>query len=156
MGIESNFAGGSVSITGYPSSAEGAQVDSTQSGTRDSNYTLLDGTALGERSSGGPVWIETTGGASVVGVVSSESVTNGTGYNNLITTAEFNRIEAWVQQDDATSTPTPTPTPTPTLGLDVLDTTTGQLLLAAAQPYTGPVSGLTSEYITRSEGPATH
>jgi hypothetical protein len=145
MGIESNFAGGSVSITGYPSSAEGAQVDSTQSGT-----------ALGERSSGGPVWIETTGGASVVGVVSSESVTNGTGYNNLITTAEFNRIEAWVQQDDATSTPTPTPTPTPTLGLDVLDTTTGQLLLAAAQPYTGPVSGLTSEYITRSEGPATH
>jgi V8-like Glu-specific endopeptidase len=152
MGIESNFAGGSVNITGYPSSAGGAQVDSTQIVTLDPNYTLLDGTALGEGSSGGPVWIETAGGASVVGLVSSESDTNSTGYNNLITTAEFNQIEAWVQQDDAASTPTPTPiptpTPTPTPGLAIQDTTTGQPVSAVAQPYTGPVSGLTSEYIT--------
>jgi V8-like Glu-specific endopeptidase len=148
MGIESNFAGGSVNITGYPASAGGAQVDSTQSVTRDPNYTLLDGTALGEGSSGGPLWIETAGGPSVVGLVSSESDTNSTGYNNLITTAEFNQIEAWVKQDDATSTPAPPPIPTPTPGLAIQDTTTGEPVSAAAQPYAGPVSGLTSEYIT--------
>jgi V8-like Glu-specific endopeptidase len=146
MGIESNFAGGSVNITGYPASAGGAQIDSTQSVIRDPNYSLLDGTALGEGSSGGPVWIESAGGPSVVGVVSSESNTNSTGYNNLITTAEFNQIEAWVQQDDSASSPTPPPPPTP--GVSVLDTTTGLPVPASVQPYTGPVSGLTSEYIT--------
>jgi hypothetical protein len=35
----------------------------------------------------------------------------------------------------------------PTAGLAIFDTTTGQPLSATAQPYTGPVSGLTSEYI---------
>ena len=54
MGIAPNFAGGSVNITGYPSSAGGAQVDSTQKALPEiRTYTLLDGTALGEGSSGG-------------------------------------------------------------------------------------------------------
>jgi V8-like Glu-specific endopeptidase len=150
MGIETNFAGGSVNITGYPSSAGGAQVDSTQNVTLDPNYSLLEGTTLGEGSSGGPVWIETAGGPSVVGVVSSDSDTNDTEYNNLITTPEFNQIEAWVQQDDATSTPTPLLAPTYpfTPGVSVLDMTTGLPVSASAQPYTGPVNGVTSEYIT--------
>ena len=148
MGIAPNFAGGSVNITGYPSSAGGAQVDSTQSVTLDPNYTLLDGTALGEGSSGGPVWIETAGGPVSSVWFPASSDTNSTGYNNLITTAEFNHIEAWVQQDDAASTPAPPPIPTPTPGLAIQDTTTGQPVSAVAQPYTGPVSGLTSEYIT--------
>jgi hypothetical protein len=39
------------------------------------------------------------------------------------------------------------PTPTPTPGIAVFDTTTSQPLSATAQPYTGPVSGLTNEYI---------
>jgi Ca2+-binding RTX toxin-like protein len=39
------------------------------------------------------------------------------------------------------------PPPPPTLGIVVLDTTTGQSVPATAQPYSGPVSGLTSEYI---------
>jgi V8-like Glu-specific endopeptidase len=99
MGLESNFPGGAVNITGYPASAGGAQVDSSQTVTRDPSYTLLDGTALGEGSSGGPVWIETAGGPSVVGVVSSESNASTTGYNTLITTAAFTQIEAWLQQD---------------------------------------------------------
>ena len=141
MGIEPNFTGGSVHVTGYPASAGGSQVDSTQAVTRDLNYTLLDGTALGKGSSGGPVWVETADGPEVVGVVSSEADTGTTGYDALITTAAFNQIEAWLQQDDAANTPPPTP------GLAILDTTTGQPLSATAQPYTGPVSGLTSEYI---------
>jgi hypothetical protein len=45
-------------------------------------------------------------------------------------------------------TPAPTPSPTPTPGLAIQDTTTGQPVPAVAQPYSGPVSGLTSEYVT--------
>ena len=39
----------------------------------------------------------------MVGLVSSGSEIDGTGYNVLITSAAFNQIEAWVAQDDATS-----------------------------------------------------
>jgi uncharacterized repeat protein (TIGR03803 family) len=37
---------------------------------------------------------------------------------------------------------------TPATGLAIQDTTTGRPISATARPYTGPVSGLTSEYIT--------
>jgi V8-like Glu-specific endopeptidase len=141
MGIESNFAGGSVSITGYPASADGGQIDSTQTVIRDPNYTLLDGTTLGEGSSGGPVWIEASAGPTVVGLVSSESNINTSGYNTLITTAAFNQIEAWVAQDDSASIPTPAQI------LSVLDTTTGESVSATAQDYVGPVVGLEEQYI---------
>ncbi len=108
MGLEANFAGGPVDITGYPASANGAQVTSSQTVAVDPNYTLLDGTALGEGSSGGPVWISTASGPDVVGTVSSGSDTTGAGYNALITTAAFNQIESWVKQDDAgLATPAP-------------------------------------------------
>jgi V8-like Glu-specific endopeptidase len=100
MNIAPNFAGGSVNVTGYPASARGAQVNSVQTVTLDPNFTILDGTSLGEGSSGGPLWIETAQGPAVVGLVSTEA-TNGTGYNTLITTAAFNQIEAWVAQDNA-------------------------------------------------------
>ena len=52
-----------------------------------------------------------------------------------------------------TSTPPPTPIPTSTSAptaapdLSVFDTTMGQSLLAAAQPYAGPVDGLQEQYI---------
>ncbi len=45
---------------------------------------------------------------------------------------------------------TPAPTPTPSAPLTVLDTTTGKPVDATPQPYTGPVAGLTSEYISVS------
>jgi V8-like Glu-specific endopeptidase len=134
MGLESNFAGGAVNITGYPGSAGGAQVNSSQTVSRDPNYTLLDGTALGEGSSGGPVWINAAGGPHVVGVVSSESDVSTTGYNALITTAAFNQIEAWINQDDSGS-------------VAVFDTTTNRPIAATEQAYTGPVSGLKEQYI---------
>jgi V8-like Glu-specific endopeptidase len=104
MGIESNFEGGPVNVTGYPGSAGGAQVNSSQTVTPDPYYTLLDGTALGKGSSGGPVWIETSGGPEVVGIVSSEN--GATGYFTAITTTVFNQIESWLSQDNPTIAPT--------------------------------------------------
>lgn len=99
MGIEPNFAGGLVNISGYPGTAGGAQFTSMQTVVTDPSFTLLDSTAIGEGSSGGPLWVETASGPEVVGLVSSESEANSTGYNVLITTAVFNQIEAWVAQD---------------------------------------------------------
>jgi V8-like Glu-specific endopeptidase len=139
MGIQSNFAGGTVNITGYPAVTNGFQVNSTQTVVRDPTYTLLDGTALGEGSSGGPVWIQGNNGPYVVGVVSSESKSSTTGYNTLITTAVFNQIQAWLQQDDAIgSVSTP---------LAVIDTTKNQVITPAIQTYAGPVHGLQEQYI---------
>jgi V8-like Glu-specific endopeptidase len=145
MGIQSDFAGGPVQITGYPSSALGSQVDSSQNVFRDANYTLLDGTSLGEGSSGGPVWVEGAGGAQVVGLVSSGS--GSTGYNTLITTSAFNQIQAWLRQDDSPPiSPIPhTPTRTPWVG--ETDATTGISINPYMTPYVGPVSGLENQFI---------
>ena len=71
MGIEANFAGGTVNITGYPASAGGDQVTSTQTVTVDPTIRCSTGASIGDGSSGGPVWIETVGGPEVVGLVSS-------------------------------------------------------------------------------------
>ncbi len=95
MGIESNFPGGTVNVSGYPSSAGGAQVTSTQTDTLNPKYTLLDGTSIGDGSSGGPVWVETAAGPEVVGIVSTANA-NGVGFNLLITPSILNQIEAWV------------------------------------------------------------
>lgn len=144
MGVSPDFAGGAVTVSGYPSSANGAQIDSAQTVTRSASYTLLNGTALGLGSSGGPVWIETAAGPEVVGIVSAESTVNSTGYNVLLTTAALTTISGWVTQDDGANTPGSLLTTQP---LTVQDTTTGKPVVAAGQPYTGPVQGLTSEYV---------
>jgi V8-like Glu-specific endopeptidase len=107
MGLESNFTGGPVNVTGYPAAANGDMSDSILSCTKDPNYSLLDGnlygTAIGPGSSGGPVWVNGSGGPYVVGTVSSGS--NGTGYFTQMTTSEFNQVLAWVAQDDAPPPP---------------------------------------------------
>ncbi len=120
MGLSPNFAGGPVTIAGYPTSANGAMVASTQTVSPDPNYTLLDGVTLGKGSSGAPLFVGGATGPQVVGIVSSESDVNQTGYNTLISTAAFNQIEQWVKADDATVTtpsspanPSPLPTPSP-------------------------------------------
>ena len=118
MGLSPNFAGGPVTIAGYPASANGAIVASTQIVYPDPNYTLLDGVSLGKGSSGGPVFVDGVTGPEVVGIVSSENNVNQTGYNTLITTAVFNQIEQWVEADDATATtssPPATPSPPVTI-----------------------------------------
>jgi V8-like Glu-specific endopeptidase len=103
MGLLANFAGGPVTIAGYPASANGAMVSSSQTVSLDPHYSLLDGVALGKGSSGGPVFVGGASNPQVVGIVSSESDNNETGYNTLITTAVFNQIEQWVQSDDASA-----------------------------------------------------
>jgi V8-like Glu-specific endopeptidase len=111
MGIESNFSGGTVNVTGYPASAGGAQVTSTQTVSLDPNYTLLDGTSIGDGSSGGPVWVETAAGPEVVGIVSSGAA-NGAGFDVLITPSVLDQIETWVTQDDGAQTVTAPTQPT--------------------------------------------
>jgi V8-like Glu-specific endopeptidase len=73
MGLESNFTGGYVHVTGYPGSADGGIIDSQQYVTKDRTYTLLDGASIGAGSSGGPVWTTNgAGGPEVVGTVRAE------------------------------------------------------------------------------------
>lgn len=45
-------------------------------------------------------------------------------------------------------TPGASPSPPPSTGLTITDTTTGQPISATPQAYSGPVAGLTSEYIS--------
>src|ERR1700710_936225 len=72
MTIDPDYAGGIVNVTGYPASAGGVLVNSVQAVTQDPHYALLDGSSLGEGSSGGPVWVEGPGNVpEVVGLVSS-------------------------------------------------------------------------------------
>ncbi len=103
MGLEADFTGGDVNLTGYPASAGGALVSSGQTVSHDPSYDLLDGAPLGPGSSGGPVWTTDAAGLPhVVGVVSSENSAQAIGYNALITTAAFDTIQSWVEADDGT------------------------------------------------------
>jgi V8-like Glu-specific endopeptidase len=117
MGLLSDYAGGQVNVTGYPVSANGAQVQSTQTVVQDPLYTLLDGTAIGQGSSGGPVWVDGSAGPQVVGVVSSGSL-GGPGYFTQLTPSLFDDIQQWVASDNASHvSPTPTPGPNGLIGL---------------------------------------
>ncbi len=137
MGIEADFPGGSVNVTGYPASSNGQIESSQQSISLVPNLSVFQGIALGKGSSGGPVWITgSNGGPYVVGTVSSAGGTGAAGspgFFTQITTTVFDQIEAWVAQDDNL--------------LAVLDTTTAQSVPATAQPYTGPVTGLQEQYV---------
>ena len=141
MGIEANFPGGSVNVTGYPASPKGQIESSQQSVSLVPNFSVFQGISLGPGSSGGPVWITgSNGGPFVVGIVSGAGGTGGAGtpgFFTQITTTVFNQIEAWVAQDDSPATPV----------LAVLDTTTAHVVPATAQPYTGPVAGLQEQYV---------
>ena len=99
MGLLANFAGGAVDVAGYPAAAYGGLIDSTETVTKDPVYSLLDGTALGPGSSGGPVFVGGASNPQIVGVVSSEGG-NGVGYFTQFTTADVNEIKAWVAADD--------------------------------------------------------
>jgi V8-like Glu-specific endopeptidase len=141
MGIESDFPGGLVNVSGYPASLDGQLANNQQDVTLDPNYTLFDGTSLGPGSSGGPVWVSgSNGDPYVVGLVSSgEGGAGSPGFFTQITPSALDQIEEWVAQDDAA--------PSGGTGIAVEDTTTNSALNPAVQPYTGPVSGLQYEYI---------
>ncbi len=101
MGLESNFAGGTASVTGYPAAADGDQITKSETVTLDPSYTVYDGTGLGAGSSGGPVWIDVGGDPYVVGLVSSGDNQTDEGYFTQITTQAYDDIESWVAQDNA-------------------------------------------------------
>ena len=101
MGLQANFPGGAVHVSGYPGSAYGEQVTSTQLAVRDPRYTLLDTSTIGLGSSGGPVWIETETGPYVVGTISSQSLFSSAGYDALITSGAYNQIQGWLAADAA-------------------------------------------------------
>lgn len=98
MGYEANFSGGPAHSTGYPTYANGAMIDMTETVYRDRQFTLLDGVDTDHGSSGGPVWIDGPGGPNVVGIVSSGVGT--VGYNVQITSQVFSQIQTWISQDD--------------------------------------------------------
>jgi V8-like Glu-specific endopeptidase len=136
---DSNFAGGTVNVSGYPGQDRGVLDNSQQMVTLNSDYTLLDGSSIGAGSSGGPVWVVGSNGQpEVVGLVSSaDGGVGSAGFFSLITTATVNHIEAWIAQDQAAMA----------APLRVEDITTGQSITAAAQTYVGPVSGLQQQFI---------
>lgn len=110
MGLQADFGGGWVNVTGFPGAAYGQMENSPQFVTVNPYYTVFDGTSIGSGSSGGPVWVSGSYGRPyVVGVVSSgQGGVGGTGYFTQITAAAFNQIEAWVAEDDRISgQPTP-------------------------------------------------
>jgi V8-like Glu-specific endopeptidase len=87
IGLSPNFAGGPVTVAGYPTSANGGMVASTQTVYPDPNYTLLDGVTLGKGSSGGPLFIGGAADPQVVGIVSSESNVDQTKPPSLMPTS---------------------------------------------------------------------
>jgi V8-like Glu-specific endopeptidase len=139
MALQPDFSGGPVFVSGYPAAQKGQQVISSQSVTQLPNLSVLQGTSIGEGSSGGPVWtIGSNGVPYVDGLVSTGSTgaAGGQGYFAQIGTAAFDQIEAWISQDDANSS-----------ALAVVDTSDGQRLPLAPVAYSGPVNGLQSQYI---------
>jgi V8-like Glu-specific endopeptidase len=101
FGIMTDYAGGTVHATGYPSSAGFVQTDVTGTVFPDGNYSILDyGTLYNQTSpgnSGGPLWIDlgTAGHPSpyIVGVVSTS------GWGTQITSSDWQTIQGWQSQD---------------------------------------------------------
>ena len=102
FGYGASFSGGTVDVTGYPSSGLGAQVDVQETAKLDTAYTyLIDAPALSPGSSGGPMWItDSTGRPNVVGVVSSGGIA-GEGYFARVAGPNLDSINGWVAQDAA-------------------------------------------------------
>jgi V8-like Glu-specific endopeptidase len=151
MTIEPNYTGGTVNVTGYPASAGGVMVNSVQAVTQDPEYTLLDGTALGEGSSGGPVWYEGSDNVpKVVGLVSAGNGADGTFVQ--LTSADLAEIQQWAAADgealtSSSSTTASTPNTPPDSSSAVLftqmDATQNDVTTSiTSDSYSGPLSFL--------------
>jgi len=98
MQIGQNYAGGTISIDGYPGAGNQPMADGSGTITANTTYTIYTGfISLGAGSSGSPLWTTVNGQATVVGLVSTS------GWANMITTAEYNQIEAWIAADNPTT-----------------------------------------------------
>jgi V8-like Glu-specific endopeptidase len=106
MGIQSDFLGGSVHVTGYPSSLNGinysntAMIDRVATGAHDPSLSLLDfpPNIINNGDSGGPIWeFESGNKPYVVGIVSSSNSQGSV--NPIITTPLLNDIKQWAALD---------------------------------------------------------
>jgi V8-like Glu-specific endopeptidase len=99
FGIKTDYPGGTVHLTGYPASANGAQVDQVGTVSVDSLYSVLDYVSISSSpgTSGGPVWINLGTSSNpvpdVVGVASTTSWACQLNANDLQT------IQNWEASD---------------------------------------------------------
>lgn len=117
MELQPDFAGGAVSILGYPPTSGGALDFSSDVVQVSPVYSLLQGptagTNVGPGSSGGTVFVNGPTSPQVVGLTSSI----GAGVTNFtqITRAALNQIQDWVRAEDSValtgSAPPPPPAP---------------------------------------------
>jgi len=140
MKVTVGFDSGPAHITGYPSTANGAQIDQIQNLVSDPNLQIYDGSNLVEGSSGSPVWtIGLDGSDDVFGVVSAGD--SNISFDAKFTATEVAQLAAWVAQDDYVAPPPAPPT------LDHAHDTTGAFFSIAGTAYTGPVAGLHNQFI---------
>jgi V8-like Glu-specific endopeptidase len=160
MSLDANYAGGTVDVTGYPASSDGVQVTDQQTVTKEADYNLLDGTSIGDGSSGGPVWfVNSSGVPEVAGLVSASDGSEGIFVQ--LTTADLTEISQWEAADaaalqaanppaattPAAATPVATPVSDQPLGSGTLftqvDTSQSNATTAiTADSYDGPLSFL--------------
>lgn len=99
MGIQSQWPGGTVHLTGYPTSSNGLQTDNVGTVTEDDQYWIYNyGSLTSEQgNSGGPLWIDTDPSANVtpyvVGLASSVS------WACQFSNSAFDQIVSWVTSD---------------------------------------------------------
>lgn len=105
MALGSGFAGGAVTVTGYPAATSGTQDSAGETlAPLAGSAGILQGTPLGapgdpHGASGGPAWQTVGGLPTVVGLTSSAS--GSTGYFVGLTAADVAQIDAWVTADHA-------------------------------------------------------
>ena len=117
FGVATGYSGGTVHLTGYPDTTNGAQNDVVGTVSADPSYSVLDygSVTAFPGNSGGPLWIDqgATGtpqpgqGATnpdIVGIVST------TGWAVQLTAADWSAIQAWEQSDASLWTPPVAPT----------------------------------------------
>ena len=112
FGLQTNYSGGTVHLTGYPETAGFLQTDQVGTVSADPSYAVLDYGSVSSSpgNSGGPIWINEGTAANplpyVVGVVST------TGWGVQLTAADLQQIVSWEQSDGVTAAaPTPSPGP---------------------------------------------
>jgi V8-like Glu-specific endopeptidase len=99
FGIQTNYSGGTVHLTGYPAIAGGAQTDQIGTVSADSTYSVLDYVSVSSSpgNSGGPIWINLGTAANplpyVVGVVSTVA------WAVQLTNSDWQTIQNWESSD---------------------------------------------------------
>src|SRR5262249_26292776 len=92
FGVQTQYTGGTVHITGYPTSAGFTQTDNVGTVSLDPQFADLDygSASVSPGSSGGPIWVyQGNGDAYVVGVVSTFAA------GVQLTDADLQQIRDW-------------------------------------------------------------